>query len=72
VARTRVALIAVILGAVALPARGQTPRSTPLSTETTTISGRVVADGTGDPLPNVRITVTAGPLGAPVELTDSE
>ena len=42
------------------------------SPQTTTISGRVVSDHTGEPLPNVRITVTALASGAPVTLTDAD
>jgi protocatechuate 3,4-dioxygenase beta subunit len=71
VARTSLALIAAILSALTLPARGQSPRAPAASSETTTISGRVVADATGDPIPNVRITVTAA-AGASVVLTDSD
>ena len=68
----RLALAAVILGAVALPTKGQSPRTPTAPLQTTSISGRVVDNGTGSALPNVRITVTAVPLGAPVVLTDAD
>ncbi len=42
------------------------------SPQTATISGRVVADDTGEPLPNVRITVTGIASGADVVLTDAD
>ena len=38
------------------PTRYQTPDPTRYQNSSTTISGRVVADNTGEPLPNVRIT----------------
>jgi protocatechuate 3,4-dioxygenase beta subunit len=38
---------------------------------TAMLSGQVVADATGDPLPNVRVTVPSDALGAPVTLTDA-
>jgi len=36
------------------------------------ITGRVVAESTGDPLPNVRVSLRSGALGAPAVLTDGE
>src|SRR3954468_23792537 len=59
----RVALAIVILGAVALTVRGQQP---------VRVSGRVVADETGDPLPNARVTLSPATPGAPVVLTDRD
>jgi hypothetical protein len=38
---------------------------------TLTVSGRVLADATGDPIANARIAVTPAVQGAPVVLTDS-
>ena len=46
----RVALATVILGAVALTVAAQ---------QSVRLSGRVVADETGDPLPNARVTLPA-------------
>lgn len=40
--------------------------------QTLAVSGRVIADDTHDPVPNARVTVTSGALGAPVVLTDGE
>ena len=59
----RVALATVILGAVALTAQGQ---------QGIRLSGRVVADETGDPLPNARVTLSAATAGSPVALTDRD
>jgi hypothetical protein len=36
------------------------------------ISGRVVVDATGDPLPNARVALRSNALGAPVVLSDAE
>lgn len=59
----RVALATVILSAIALTAA---------LAQTRAIGGRVVADDTGDPIVNARVTlVTTGPA-APVVLTDHE
>src|SRR5258706_45462 len=59
----RVALATVILGAVALTAHAQ---------QGVGISGRVVADDTGDPIVNARVTLVITGPGAPVVLTDHE
>ena len=59
----RVALATVILSAIALTISAQEPFR---------LSGRVVADDTGDPLSNARVTVTPPPAGGAVVLTDRE
>jgi protocatechuate 3,4-dioxygenase beta subunit len=59
----RVALATVILGAVALMADAQ---------QAIRLSGRVLADETGDPLPNARVTVSPAAPGARVVLTDRD
>jgi protocatechuate 3,4-dioxygenase beta subunit len=68
----RVAFATVILSAIALTARAQPPRESPATPAVRSISGRVVADETGDPIANVRVTLTAATTGAPVVLTDHE
>ena len=40
--------------------------------QSTAITGRVVADATGDPIPNARVTLTTATLGTPVVLTDGD
>jgi len=70
----RVALATVILGAMALTARAQTARehsSTP-APQTRPISGRVIADDTGDPVVNARVTLVITGPAAPVVLTDHD
>jgi protocatechuate 3,4-dioxygenase beta subunit len=56
-AMRRVALATVILGAIALTARAQPPRVNPSisSVPPITLSGRVVADDTGEALANARV-----------------
>ena len=68
----RVALATVILSAIALTARAQPPRENPSASipQTRTFSGRVVADESGDPIANARVSVSATGPGAPVVLTD--
>jgi len=70
----RVALATVILSAIALTAEAQPPRESPSASipQTRTVSGRVVADETGDPIANARVSVSATGPGAPVVLTDRE
>ncbi|PYR49623.1 MAG: hypothetical protein DMF95_11820 [Acidobacteria bacterium] len=64
IATVAISLVFAPIGrAQSLPA----PRTTPL-----TIKGRVVADDTGDPIPNVRVTATPLTAGAQVVLTDGE
>ena len=60
---TRVALATVILGAIALTADGQ---------QSVRLSGRVVADDTGDPLANARVTLSPATPGVPAVLTDRD
>ncbi len=70
----RVAIIATaILSAIALNALGQSPRETPSSSAVPTvqISGRVLADGTGDPIANARVSLLGG-AHARVSLTDGD
>lgn len=57
----RVALATVILSAVALTAEAQATR----------LSGRVLADETGDPVPNARVLLTS-PASGPSVLTDRD
>jgi hypothetical protein len=57
----RAAVATLILSAIALTAGAQT-----------TVSGRVVLDDTGDPIPNARVTVASTALGTPVVLSDGE
>jgi len=70
----RVALATVILSAIALTAEAQPPRENPSASipQTRTFSGRVLADETGDPIANARVSVSAAGTGAPVVLTDRE
>jgi hypothetical protein len=58
--RTLASVTAIVV-AVALLARAQAPA----------VSGRVIAEDTHDPVPNARVTVSSGALGAPVVLTDA-
>ena len=57
----RRSLVAFIVSTVALAAHAQTA----------TVTGRVVADATGDPIPNVRVAVASTAAGSPV-LTDGD
>src|SRR4029453_10423200 len=66
-------LLAGTISAVALAAQAQPPRGQPTQPSVpTVITGRVVADASGDGLPNARVTVRSNALGAPVVLTDAE
>jgi hypothetical protein len=70
----RPVLATVILGAVALRAGAQPPREpvpAPAS-ETRTVTGRVLADQTGDAIANARVTLVPSGQGTPVVLTDRE
>ena len=70
----RVALATVILSAIALTARAQPARENPSTPapQTRWISGRVIADGTGEPLANARVTCSPPTPGAPAVLTNRE
>src|SRR5437016_4560003 len=69
---TRAVAAAVILSAVALT-HAQLPRDTPASSsQPSTVTGRVVADDTGAPLPNARVALGSAAIGTPVVVTDSE
>ena len=59
----RVALATVILSAVALTAFAQ---------QSVRLSGRVVTDESGDPLPNARVTIVAAGSSGNVTLTDRD
>lgn len=59
----RVAVATLVLSAVALLAFVQAQ---------TDVSGRVVSDETGDPLPNARVALTTSLFGSPVVLTDRD
>src|SRR6266540_3513820 len=52
---------ALIVAALATPGAAQT-----------TITGRVVADDTGNPIANARVTLASTALGTPVVLTDAD
>ena len=67
------AVATMIFTAVALCARAQSARTAPVATSPIiTISGRVVADATGDPIPNARVTFSPSAQGTPVVLTDGD
>src|SRR5580765_5770282 len=55
---------------VAFAVRGQAPIGAPAPSTPVVVSGRVVAAETGDPVPNVRVTVSPPGAGVPVVLTD--
>jgi protocatechuate 3,4-dioxygenase beta subunit len=57
---------------VALTAHGQAPIGAPRPTTPAVVNGRVVAAETGDPVPNVRVTVSQQGTGMPVVLTDRD
>jgi hypothetical protein len=67
----RVAAATLILSAVTLPVRAQGSRDKPTS-QPVTISGRVVADETSEPIVNARVTLTTAGLGTPVVLADGD
>jgi hypothetical protein len=69
-----VALATVILSAIALMAEAQPPRENPSASvpQTRTFSGRVVADETGDPIANARVSLLTTGQGVPVVLTSHE
>jgi protocatechuate 3,4-dioxygenase beta subunit len=72
--------VTVILGAVALLARAQAPRENPapasqgavIASPGAVITGRVVADETGDPISGARVMVTPAGQGPRVVRTDGE
>ena len=70
----RVAMATVILGAVALSARAQSPRESPSAPapQRRILSGRVLTDGTGDPIANARVALVPSGQGTPVVLTDHD
>jgi uncharacterized GH25 family protein len=70
----RVALATVILSAIALTIRAQPPRDHPSASEPTTrtLSGRVIADETGDPIANARVSLLTTGQGVPVVLTNHD
>jgi carboxypeptidase family protein len=57
----RVALIILIIAVVAAASGAQS-----------TIRGRVLADDTGDPIPNARVSITPAAPGTPVVLADAD
>jgi protocatechuate 3,4-dioxygenase beta subunit len=68
-----VALVLALLSGVAAQAQPQAPRNVLASTAPgTIISGRVVSDSTGDPIPNARVALTGAPQAVPVVLTDRD
>ena len=70
----RVAMATVILGAVARSARAQSPRESPSAPapQRRVLSGRVLNDGTGDPIANARVALVPSGQGTPVVLTDHD
>ena len=68
---TRMAL-AVIVASAGWLTGAQVPRESPLPAQETEVSGRVLADETGDPVANTRVTLTSAARGAPVVLTDGD
>ena len=54
---------AVLVALAALPVQGQPPN---------TIRGRVIADDTGEPVANARVTAPLAAVGTPVVLTDDD
>src|SRR5580692_6542726 len=69
----RVVAALVVFGVGALVAHAQPPRERPvLGPDSQTIRGRVVADISGDPLPNARVEINPGAEHARVVLTDEE
>lgn len=69
----RVVAALVVFGAAALVADAQLPRELPVfGTDSLIIRGRVVADISGDPLPNARVEINPAAEHARVVLTDGE
>ena len=64
---TRVAMATAILSAIALSARAQPPRVNPAvsTAPAVTLSGRVVADETGDAIANARVALTGSTQSGP-------
>jgi hypothetical protein len=62
-------LIAVIAAPALAQARGQSPTN---DAPATPIAGRVVADSSGDPIPNARVTLSPEATALPVVLTDAD
>jgi protocatechuate 3,4-dioxygenase beta subunit len=71
--RVAFAFLTVCVAAV-VAARAQSSRDQPGSAATVTLTGRVIAEGTGDAVPNVRVTLATAPnaVGAPIVLTDAD
>jgi len=62
----------VLVAAVAALVPSQaTRRATVVSADVLVVAGRVVADGTGDPIPNARVTLSPESSNTPVVLTDA-
>ncbi len=71
--RCLAAAVIVCVSVLAPFARAQSSRAAPTAGgPTASITGRVVADDTGDPLPNARVTISPAAEGKPVVLTDRE
>jgi protocatechuate 3,4-dioxygenase beta subunit len=70
---SRPVLAVWLFSAIIVAPRAQAVRDSPARTgQTVAISGRVVADDTGDPLPNARVTLTPASAGTRVVLSDAE
>src|SRR5438034_1165325 len=62
----------LVVSAVALAVRAQSPQVPTSARQTVTISGRVVADETGQPLANARVGISSAALGTRVVLADRD
>src|SRR5436190_18918191 len=69
---TRIVASTLALSAVALAVRAQSPQVPPSALQTVTISGRVVADETGQPLANARVSISSAALRTRVVLADGD
>jgi protocatechuate 3,4-dioxygenase beta subunit len=66
-------LEAALLGAIAPWTTAQAPSRGPVAgPDVVALTGRVVSDGTGDPIRNARVTLSPESLNVPVVLTDAD
>jgi protocatechuate 3,4-dioxygenase beta subunit len=66
------ALVVVVVAALAPSTSVSAQRISPPAAAPLTITGRVVADATGEPIPNARVSVTPADVGSPVALADRD